>query len=992
MRGLSAGNATDAMFMSPPVKRTNGKPVISIDLLRRVRDNPGLIQGGFGPNTPLSVLASSSSTPPHPLARVKKLILEYAGRRGTSHHELRCTRLLAAIAWTRHQFTQPYVPDIGEVRRDLKQNLMRACREGMDVEALTENLLELWQDNANGGKSPEFSQAHVQLTSEVLAMLGTRVKTKKFLDSLVESSTAPHEQIGSGCDEFYRYALYAWEKVARQGEAGIREQIRGQILSMRDGELYFSKMELRSLPLLPDHCTKLYVVGCRLGPLPPFSERLTRFALVGNQLSEIPTLPASLKECTLNGNQLAVLPDLPASTRMLGMMLAISREFNYLVSEFIAFPALPPNLEHLEIHCTPLTGLPLLPASLRKLFINIKGDELTALTTLPANLEVLTIHGEQLTLPTLPESIGFLEINCERLTGLSLLPASLSKLDIRGGELTTLPPLPVSLEVLKIHFNPLTELPPLPVSLRKLDIQNGELTTLPPLPAGLHTLRLRDCRLTTLPPLPAGLYTLCVDDCDLTALPLLPAGLYELNVRDCELTTLPPLPAGLHTLRLRDCRLTTLPPLPAGLYTLCVDDCDLTALPLLPAGLYELNVRDCELMLLPPLLPGSLRFISLQNNRLTSLPESVFSLPPECSVNIEGNSISETVLQRMMEITSAPGYNGPQIRFSMDLDSDNDLSMDSGDEGFQARALHEAVADWFNSSDQVQEEEWRKLGTEPGAEAFSRFLDRLGQSVNFKDNPEGKAAVAKRLSKVAGDSKLRALTFEITKGSTASCEDRVALVYNSLTNLFDAHDVSGGAYDGRLDALAKLGRSAFRVDALEKISRRKAQSLRLVDEIEVYLAYRVQLRERLGLHTGLAKMKFFRVSGVGQKDLDDAVTEVQMREQAEFPQYFLVEWAPWEAMLTRLDANWRERENAMLTDMLPNFEQEVNMKLAESGFSEEDNDARIQLGAAVMKEHQLKARVQISRGVLGARGEEAFLDGIIGTSRSSDVSNADGPG
>jgi E3 ubiquitin-protein ligase SspH2 len=301
----------------------------------------------------------------------------------------------------------------------------------------------------------------------------------------------------------------------------------------------------------------------------------------------------------------------------------------------------------------------------------------------------------------------------------------------------------------------------------------------------------------------------------------------------------------------------------------------------------------------------------------------------------------------------------------------------------QARPLHQVIEKWLNNDDQAQVASWMKYDTEPGATAFALFLGKLSRSVNF--SPKLKAAVAAWLSKLARDSELRALTFQVAHDSTTTCEDRVALTYNAMKSLSDAHEAAGGTYDDKLNELVVLGRGAFRLDALADVARRKVQSLRFVDEIEVYLAYVVRLRERLDLPTDLVDMRFFDVSGVTQEDLDNAKAKVEEREATEFSRYFLCEWEPWQSVLTRFAPDWRERENTMLTNLQPDFEQEVNAKLIGLGLSEDDSDVRIQTAAAVMKEHQLEVREKLAREILRDRGQETILDGILGSRRSNDM-------
>ncbi|EMG4211723.1 E3 ubiquitin--protein ligase, partial [Salmonella enterica] len=191
--------------------------------------------------------------------------------------------------------------------------------------------------------------------------------------------------------------------------------------------------------------------------------------------------------------------------------------------------------------------------------------------------------------------------------------------------------------------------------------------------------------LTTLPDhLPPHITILFIPDNNLTSLPALPSGLRELSVSYNQLTSLPPLPSGLWKLSVFNNQLASLPPLPSGLQTLWAYRNQLPSLPALPPGLRDLSVSHNLLPSLPE-LPSGLQELAVSHNRLTRLPESIISLPSYARVNLDGNPLSERTLQTLRDITSAPDYSGPRIRFDMAGPS----------VPREARALHLAVADWL---------------------------------------------------------------------------------------------------------------------------------------------------------------------------------------------------------------------------------------------------------------------------------------------------------
>ncbi|MEK3329224.1 SPI-2 type III secretion system effector E3 ubiquitin transferase SspH2, partial [Salmonella enterica subsp. enterica] len=433
------------------------------------------------------------------------------------------------------------------------------------------------------------------------------------------------------------------------------------------------------------------------------------------------------------------------------------------------------------------------------------------------------------TLPDcLPAHITTLVIPDNNLTSLPALPPELRTLEVSGNQLTSLPVLPPGLLELSIFSNPLTHLPALPSGLCKLWIFGNQLTSLPVLPPGLQELSVSDNQLASLPALPSELCKLWAYNNQLTSLPTLPSGLQELSVSDNQLASLPTLPSELYKLWAYNNRLTSLPALPSGLKELIVSGNRLTSLPVLPSELKELMVSGNRLTSLP-MLPSGLLSLSVYRNQLTRLPESLIHLSSETTVNLEGNPLSERTLQALREITSAPGYSGPIIRFDMA----------GASAPRETRALHLAAADWLvpaREGEPAPADRWHMFGQEDNADAFSLFLDRLSETENFIKDAGFKAQISSWLAQLAEDEALRANTFAMATEATSSCEDRVTFFLHQMKNVQLVHNAEKGQYDNDLAALVATGREMFRLGKLEQIAREKVRTLALVDEIEVWLA------------------------------------------------------------------------------------------------------------------------------------------------------------
>ncbi|EBH6226708.1 SPI-2 type III secretion system effector E3 ubiquitin transferase SspH2 [Salmonella enterica] len=540
------------------------------------------------------------------------------------------------------------------------------------------------------------------------------------------------------------------------------------------------------------------------------------------------------------------------------------------------------------------------------------------------------------TLPDcLPAHITTLVIPDNNLTSLPALPPELRTLEVSGNQLTSLPVLPPGLLELSIFSNPLTHLPALPSGLCKLWIFGNQLTSLPVLPPGLQELSVSDNQLASLPALPSELCKLWAYNNQLTSLPTLPSGLQELSVSDNQLASLPTLPSELYKLWAYNNRLTSLPALPSGLKELIVSGNRLTSLPVLPSELKELMVSGNRLTSLP-MLPSGLLSLSVYRNQLTRLPESLIHLSSETTVNLEGNPLSERTLQALREITSAPGYSGPIIRFDMA----------GASAPRETRALHLAAADWLvpaREGEPAPADRWHMFGQEDNADAFSLFLDRLSETENFIKDAGFKAQISSWLAQLAEDEALRANTFAMATEATSSCEDRVTFFLHQMKNVQLVHNAEKGQYDNDLAALVATGREMFRLGKLEQIAREKVRTLALVDEIEVWLAYQNKLKKSLGLTSVTSEMRFFDVSGVTVTDL-----QVKAAEKSEFREWIL-QWGPLHRVLERKAP---ERVNALREKQISDYEETYRMlsdtELRPSGLVG-NTDAERTIGARAME-------------------------------------------
>lgn len=596
-----------------------------------------------------------------------------------------------------------------------------------------------------------------------------------------------------------------------------------------------------------------------------------------------------------------------------------------------------------------LTSLPDLPASVRTL--NIRNNLLSELPQLPVSLREINAAGNRLTrLPALPDSLERVFVYQNELSELPRLPVALRQLDAAENALTSLPDLPVLLEKLHVYQNQLSELPHLPASLQSLDAGENQLTHLPDLPDALETLHVTENQLSALPErLPARLRELDAAENQLLHLPDLPNALVRLAVFKNKLSELPQnLPDSLRFLHASMNGLTRLPPLPPHLEKLVVFQNELSELPDLPLCLREMDASENQLTRLPA-LPLSLEALRVENNQLSTLPANITQLSADCGIDLSNNPIRQHVRDRLTAAMNAPDYQGPQFVLSAPT---------------VVRPLTEAVIDWYDVSDRgAVQTTWDAISNEEGAASFSEFLDRLRGTVNAS-HPRFKQAAAEWLSHLADHPQLRKNTFLISEEASTSCEDRVSLTFNDMKKARLVSDVERGDYDQRLPELVDLARGMFRLDKLEEIAQRQAASIADVDQIEVYLAYQVSLRERLDLPLDTSDMRFFDVSCVTPEDLVQAEQNVRTAEGQEFGNYLSTDWQPWQSVLKRLYPEAHAAAQDELIEALDErFAGRLRERLAAEGLAN-DSDAQRILGPQVQAGIAQEIMGPLTRGFL----------------------------
>jgi hypothetical protein len=310
-------------------------------------------------------------------------------------------------------------------------------------------------------------------------------------------------------------------------------------------------------------------------------------------------------------------------------------------------------------------------------------------------------------------------------------------------------------------------------------------------------------------------------------------------------------------------------------------------------GLTEVRLRATGISQWPDGLSNlrHLDMLDLRDNQLTSFPEWAVNPPPAQAAvinrvlrvtELNGNPLSEhgtaqyaDILARIYQENNEAGL----------MPVPAEAPTDRGAEGGTLAPSVQRVDRWLRDTPAAErtarKEQWKLLdrealdretaGGEAGrliseSEEFFRLLEKLSQTAEYKKAyPDLQARVWAVLDAAGDNAQLRDELFKAA-GEPETCSDRAALVFSDLEIKVQIHKALarvGGKGAG--PELLKLAKGLFRLDeveafALKDIKERIAAIMRsgvtkremgrqliVMDQIEVRLSYRVNLRERLDL-------------------------------------------------------------------------------------------------------------------------------------------------
>ena len=263
-----------------------------------------------------------------------------------------------------------------------------------------------------------------------------------------------------------------------------------------------------------------------------------------------------------------------------------------------------------------------------------------------------------------------------------------------------------------------------------------------------------------------------------------------------------------------------------------------------------------------------LDLVDLRSNEFKVLPDWLFEVPQRFAqvINLRHNPLSETCLAKLKTYRDTTGQGMGFL--------ENDTTV-INEQLARELWMPKRVEEHFAASNRT----WLALKNEPAADGFFRLLAEVGSTA---DNHYVREDMTQRVWNVIqaaeSDSALRDQL--LSMAVRANCTDSAAMIFSNL-EVAVAIDKqvrqSANAHD-RAARLLQLGRRLFRQDYLGKVAREDAVADPKLDPVEVELAYRIGLAERLDLIGQPKHMKYEDLGGVTSARLETANSRVVAAE------------------------------------------------------------------------------------------------------------------
>ncbi|MGE8151113.1 NEL-type E3 ubiquitin ligase domain-containing protein [Pseudomonas vancouverensis] len=286
--------------------------------------------------------------------------------------------------------------------------------------------------------------------------------------------------------------------------------------------------------------------------------------------------------------------------------------------------------------------------------------------------------------------------------------------------------------------------------------------------------------------------------------------------------------------------------------------------------LQALILRDTQATELPVGLSRLpyLDFVDLRDNQIRELPAWLFSVPRQFgqTINLRNNPISPASRASLVAYRDATGV-GMGLLDNLTVT----LSEQRARDLWMSNPLEQSYAS--------RNRAWLALKNEPGSTGFFELLAELGSSADSRRVMDD---MTRRVWGVidAAQADPGLCDQLLSLAVRANCADAAATIFSNLEVAVDIDRVvrqSVNAHDQAAHLLG-LGRRLFRLDYLAKIAREDVLADPTLDPVEVELAYRIGLAERLELVGQPYGMRYASLSGVTPASLETAYNRITTAE------------------------------------------------------------------------------------------------------------------
>ncbi|MHC8319392.1 NEL-type E3 ubiquitin ligase domain-containing protein [Pseudomonas sp. GB2N2] len=263
-----------------------------------------------------------------------------------------------------------------------------------------------------------------------------------------------------------------------------------------------------------------------------------------------------------------------------------------------------------------------------------------------------------------------------------------------------------------------------------------------------------------------------------------------------------------------------------------------------------------------------LDIVNLKDNQIKELPDWLFRVPAKFAekIDLSGNPLSAASLAKLETYRDSTGIGMRRLP-----DKITSLTEQRARDLWMPHSLEENFAS--------RNRTWQAVKNEPDSSKFFELLADIGGTADSRFVHED---MTRRVWNVihATQTSPALGTQLLAMAEKARCTDSAATIFSDLEVAVDLDSVvrlSANTHD-QAARLLRLGRRMFRLDCLTRIALERVESDKTLDPIEVNLAYRSGLADRLNLVGQPRHMRYAALARTTSANLNSAYNRVVAAE------------------------------------------------------------------------------------------------------------------